>query len=324
MLLKRSAGFFLTAALALAACAPGNSGANAGKDGSGRTGITVASLKVAAAVPVEVAQRKGLFAKEGLDVTLKYVEPAAAVPSVVGGQAQFSVLNAPAVLVARTNHVPVVGVSVLSTSNPDPADSPIRLLTTKDSAIKEAKDLEGKKIAVDTLYQLPDLTLRTALRTRGVDPSKIKFVEIPFAQMQQALTSGRVDAADMTEPFTTMSVKAKGFRTVLSNAEGQSRDWPQTITLASEKYAKANPSVVAAFQRAMDAAIGYTHDHPDEARAIVPKYTPVPAVIANTMKMPEWRADPPAKGWQYWAEVLRKEGVVNSDVDVSAAYLSAR
>ncbi|KAB1139638.1 ABC transporter substrate-binding protein [Streptomyces luteolifulvus] len=324
MLLNRSAGFFLTAALVLAACAPGSGGAKASKDDSGQAAITVASLKVAGTAPVELAQRKGFFAKEGLDVTVKYVEPAAAVPSVVGGQAQFSVLNVPAVLVARTNHVPVVGVSVISTSASDPADYPIRLLTTKDSRIKEVKDLKGKKVAVDTLYQLPDLTLRTALRARGMDPSDVKFVEIPFPQMEQALTSGRVDAADMTEPFATMSEKAKGLRTVLSNAEGQNEDWPQTITLASEQYAKANATVVAAFQRAMNAAVAYTHDHPDEARTVVTKYTPVPAAIANDMKIPNWRFDAPSKGWQKWAEVLQREGAVQDEVDVSAAYRSAR
>ncbi|MFE7445201.1 ABC transporter substrate-binding protein [Streptomyces chartreusis] len=321
MLLRRSAGLALTAAFVLAACAPGG-GAKASKDDPGRTAITVASLKVAATVPVEVAQRKGFFTKEGLDVTLKYVEPAAAVPSVAGGQAQFSVLNAPAVLVARTNKVPVVGVSVLSTANPDPAGSPIRLLTTKDSGIKEVKDLAGRKVAVDTLYQLPDLTLRTALRARGVDPSKVEFVEIPFAQMEQALTSGRVDAADMTEPFATMSEKEKDLRTVLSNGEGQDQDWPQTLTLASDQYAKSNPSVVTAFQRAMDAAVAYTRDHPDEARAVVPKYTPVPQAIADAMRMPGWKSDPPAKGWENWAEVLQKEGAVKDEIDVSAAYLA--
>lgn len=321
MLSKRSAGLILTAAFALTACS-GGGGAKASKDDSGQTAITVASLKVAATVPVEIAQRKGFFTKEGLDVTLKYVEPAAAVPSVAGGQAQFSVLNAPAVLVARTNKVPVVAVSVLSTANPDPAGSPIRLLTTEDSGIEGVRDLVGRKVAVDTLYQLPDLTLRTALRARGVDPSKIEFVEIPFAQMEQALAADRVDAADMTEPFATLAGKDKGLRTVLPNGAGQNQDWPQTVTLTSEQYAKANPSVVTAFQRAMDAAVAYTRDHPDEARAVVSTYTPIPEAIADAMRMPGWRSDPPAEGWKHWAEVLHKEGAVKDEIDISAAYLA--
>ncbi|MFC5219876.1 ABC transporter substrate-binding protein [Streptomyces coerulescens] len=322
MLLKRSAGFFLTTGLVLAACAPGTGvGEKAGKDSSGKTAVTVASLKVSATVPVEIAQRKGFFADEGLDVTLKYVEAAAAVPSVVGGEADFTILNAPAVLAARSNGVPVVGVSVLSTANEDPADSPLRLLAT---TLKDPEDLEGKKVAVDTLFQLPDLTLRTALRSKGVDPSEVEFVEIPFPQMKEALTSGQVVAADMTEPFATGAEQDKRLHTLISNAEGQTTDWPHTVSLGSEAFVKGNPEVVAAFQRAMDAAVAYTREHPDEARAIVPTYTAVPAELAKAINMPTWKSTVTQKGWQNWADVLREEGAVKGDVDVSGAYVQQK
>lgn len=317
---KRAAAFLLATALLTAACSPGKTDSGSG---SGPTSITVASLRVAASAPLALAQKKGFFKREGLNVSVKYVEPAAAVPSVLGGNAQFALLNAPAVLVARSNKVPIVSVSVLTVPNKDPGAYQLQLLAKRGGPIRTAKDLVGHKVAVDTLYQLPDLALRTALRSHHVDPAKVTFVEIPFPQMAQALKEGRVDAVNMTEPFATIAEKDGGLDTVLSDAEGESRIWPQSVLFSSEAYAKRDPAVVAAFQRAIKAAVVYAAAHPAEAHAIVPTYTSVPAPLAIAMRMPAWSATVPAKGWEYWAAVLRKEGVVKGDLNVSSAHRDA-
>lgn len=317
-MLKRSAGFLLAAALGLAACSSGDPDGSG--SGSGPTPVTVASLKVAGSAPVELAQQKGFFKKEGLDVKLKYVEPAAAVPSVLGDQVQFAMLNAPAVLVAQSNNVPVTAVAGLNVPNDDPADYPIHLLAAQDGPIRTPKDLVGRKIAVDTLFQLPDLSLRTALREAGVDPAKVEFVEMPFPQMAEALKAGRADAVNLTEPFITMAREDGGMREVLSDSYGQTPQWPHSVMLASSGYADKNPEIVADFRRAIEAAVRYAEAHPDEVREVIPLFTKVPADIAHKMKLPSFKSEFSRDGWQKWADVLRKEGAVKDDVDVSAAY----
>ena len=89
------------------------------------------------------------------------------------------------------------------------------MVVKQDSSIKSAKDLAGRTVAVNTLQNIGDTTVRESVRKAGGDPSKVKFVEMPFDQMPAALDGGRVDAAWMGEPRMTVA-KAQGARVVAS------------------------------------------------------------------------------------------------------------
>nr|WP_257018983.1 ABC transporter substrate-binding protein [Streptomyces sp. TLI_235] len=90
----------------------------------------------------------------------------------------------------------------------------------KDSAIKSAKDLVGKTVAVNTLQNVRDTTIRETVRKDRGDTSKIKFAEMPFDQMPAAMEGGQVDAAWMGEPALTIA-KGQGARVVASPFAGR-------------------------------------------------------------------------------------------------------
>ena len=78
------------------------------------------------------------------------------------------------------------------------------------------KDLAGKKIAVNTQKNIGDTTVRESVRKDGGDPSNIKFVEMPFANMPAALEKGDIDAAWVVEPSLAVA-KDMGARVVAWN-----------------------------------------------------------------------------------------------------------
>jgi len=57
-----------------------------------------------------------------------------------------------------------------------------------------AKDLAGKRIAVNTLKNIGDTTVRQSVRQAGGNPAHIRFEPMPFAAMPGAVQSGQVDA----------------------------------------------------------------------------------------------------------------------------------
>ena len=61
----------------------------------------------------------------------------------------------------------------------------------KDGPIKSGKDLEGKTIAVNTLKNICEVTIKASLEKEGVDVDKLKFTEVPFPDMLAALENGR-------------------------------------------------------------------------------------------------------------------------------------
>lgn len=311
------------AAFALTACAGGGSapGGDAGDEASGAllpVSIAVLDSNIAS-TPFQIGLQQGIFEEHGLDVTLVPGEAAALVPSVVSGASNFAFLNAPGVLIARSNDVPIVSVAATSAFAEDPASAPLQILVGGDSDITEPGDLEGRTVGVDALFQLPDMAARGALERAGVDVSKVKFTEVPFPQMLDSLDSGALDAAVAIEPFVSIGEGA-GKRILLSAAEGQTEPvLPQGVVMTSEKYADANGDTVEAMQASIEEIGQYANEHDDEVRALIPTFTKVPEALAGKIRLYGWVVPDDDEGWQAWADILAGFDLIEGDIDVSDA-----
>ena len=87
--------------------------------------------------------------------------------------------------------MPLKSVTTVSVAGEDPATFPIQVMVPTGSDIKSLADLAGKTVATASLFQLNDLALMESLNKAGVDASTVKFVEIPFPNMAEALSAGR-------------------------------------------------------------------------------------------------------------------------------------
>jgi NitT/TauT family transport system substrate-binding protein len=164
------------------------------------------------------------------------------------------------------------------------------VLVKKDSPVKSAKDLAGRSVAVNTLQNIGDTTVRESVREDGGDPAKVKFVEIAFDQMPAAVEGGRVDAAWMGEPAQTIA-KAQGARVVASPfAETDPRLTVATY-FTSTRFAQQNPAVVRKFTEAMARSLRYASDHPDEARQVLTTYTKISGDVLKRLTLPSWPTD---------------------------------
>lgn len=64
------------------------------------------------------------------------------------------------------------------------------VMATAASGITYAEDLEGTKVAVDTLDGMGGVTTREAVRKDGGDPDKVQLLELGFPDMPAALAAG--------------------------------------------------------------------------------------------------------------------------------------
>src|SRR4051794_5141711 len=214
----------LVTGAALAACGSGSStagspssGAGASAGGSaangaaGSTKVTVGVLPILDVAPLYLGVQKGIFAKHGLDVSIKPAQGGAAiVPAFLSDEMQFGFSNVVSLLTAREKGIPILSVAAGSSSTGN-ADQDINaVLVGKGSTLKSAKDLEGKKVAINALNNIGDVTIATAVKKAGGDPTKITFVEVPFPDMPAQLASGTVDAVWESEPFRTQIIDAGG------------------------------------------------------------------------------------------------------------------
>lgn len=252
------------------------------------TKVTVGVIPIIDVAPLYLGIKNGIFLKHGLEVTPQPAQGGAAiVPAVMTGQNQFGFSNVISLMIAREKGLKLVATNGGSTSTGDPKSDVNAVLVGKDSTLQSAKDLEGKKVAINSLHNIGDITISTAVKKAGGDPTKVQFVEMPFPDMPAALSSGKIDAAWESEPFRSQILGAGG-RILFDNLTETYPKLQIAVYFTSEKLKQENPKLVKDFTEALDEALTYAGAHPDEARAILATYTKIPAEAAAKVILPAW------------------------------------
>jgi NitT/TauT family transport system substrate-binding protein len=250
--------------------------------------LKVGVIPIVDVAPLYLGIEKGFFKQEGLTIEPVPAQGGAAiVPTVVAGDNQVGFSNVVSLILASSRGLPLETIAAGSEAVRDPAHSPAALMVAGNSSIRSAKDLEGKTIAVNTLNNIGDVTIKALLDQRGADVSKIKFIELAFSAMPVALKEGRVDAIWANEPFETVA-RNDGDRVLFHNYEEYDPKLSVAVYFTTRSFAAQHPDVVARFQRAMAKSASYAVAHPRDARAILPSYTRLEASVANTLFLPGW------------------------------------
>ncbi|MGA5795513.1 ABC transporter substrate-binding protein [Streptomyces cellulosae] len=313
------AGLVAVALLAVAATACGSSSSgSSGKSSDGVTTVKVGVIPIVDVAPIYLGEKKGFYKERGLDLTLETSRGGAAiVPGVVSGQFQFGFSNTTSLMVARSRNVPVRAVAngVASTGK---AGADFGGVVVKgDSAIRSPKDLAGKKVAVNTLKNIGDTSVRESVRKAGGDPKSVEFVELPFDQMPAALDAGQVDAAWVVEPSLSVA-KEQGARVVASNFVDVSPDLTIALYFTSEKLAQQDPELVKKFAEATRESLAYAAGHPDEVRDILATYTKIPEKTVQALTLPRWPEEPDRASLERLGELGRQDGLFDEASDLDA------
>ena len=271
----------------------GGSGGGGGDGGGAPEPVTlkVGVIPIADVAPLYLGIDKGFFEEEGLTIEPQLAEGGAAiVPSVVSGDYQIGFSNTTSLIIAGSKKLPIQIISqgVLAGTGPDDAWDGV--IVPKGSDVKELGDLEGKTVAVNTLNNVSQVVVNTALKEAGADYTKVKYVEVPFPDMNAALEAGRVDAAFQVEPGYSGGLAA-GSKNIANAYEAMAPNYTVATYFASKQYIGENRDEVDRFKRAMQKSLDYASAHDDEVRAIVGTYTEIPQEVLDKMNLPVWKAD---------------------------------
>lgn len=318
----KKTGFFALAAitaLVLTGCTNSgtteSAGDGAGEDTAALTPIKVGVMPIVDVAAIYVGKSEGFFEEEGLDLTLELAQGGAAiVPAVVSGEYQFGFSNVTSLLLGTANGVPLQAVSAANFSTGEVPDIGA-VVVPGDSDIESAADLAGKTVAVNTLNNIGDSTIRHLVEEDGGDPSGLKFVEMGFPDMPAAVDSKQVEAAWILEPHLTRALN-EGARVVSWNFAETNPELMISSYFTSKPYAAENPEVVEAFQRAMQKSLAFADENPDVTRAVLDDYTQIDAAIKEAMTLPRFKTDINVDSVQQLADLALKYGLVSEAVDI--------
>jgi NitT/TauT family transport system substrate-binding protein len=320
--LMRRALRWRAAALMLAlVCAAGAAGCGDDDDDGGGGGgepatLNVGVIPIADVAPLYLGMKKGFFEDEQLTIKPQLAEGGAAItPAVVSGDFQIGFSNTISLLIAASQNLPVEIISQGVLGGKTEEEAWADLLVLKDGPIKDPKDLEGKTIAVNTLKNICEVTIKASLEPEGVAVDKLKFTEVPFPDMNAALEAKRVDGACVVEPFVSQGT-AGAARGIDPFYVRTAPDLTVATYFTSKQYAEQNADVVDRFVTAINKSLTYAQSHPDEVRKVLLDYTEIPPEAVDAIKLPIWRPDLNEPTIEKLADLSVKYGLIEEQPDL--------
>lgn len=235
--------------------------------------ITVVTSPSDSGAEVYYAQSRGTFKQHGLDVEIISLSGGAAVAAAMAsGKYEIGQGNIATIAAAYEAGLPFVLVAPASLYNSRAATS--GLVVAKDSPVKSAADLEGKNVANLAVQDIGSVALERWLDEQGVNPATVHIVEMPQAQMAEALARGRVAAAIMIEPFLSAGL-AESTRLLARHYTAIAPRFMIAAYFARSDWVLAHRDAARAFAAAMNETARWANANHAASAQILAQYTGV-------------------------------------------------
>lgn len=288
----RAAALAAAVIMMLAGCAAAHSDAGlTALTKSGESNITVAAIPSADLAGLYIAQDEGLFARQGLHVTITTIASTKAViASQLNGQVDIGAGSYVGYVAAQAAGARFRILAEASTLRPHTRV----LLTTAGSRITTLAGLVGKKIAVNGTGSIGTLLISALLAENGIAPTKVRFVtdKQGFPDMAGQLQRGHWDAAFLAEPYASKAEEDYGQVELADLDQGATLNFPIAGYVATQAWARQHPQAAAAFVRAIEEGQALAEDNPSAARVSVGKSDQLPGEVTAVMALPDFPVGP--------------------------------
>jgi len=204
------------------------------------------------------------------------------------------------------------------------------ILTVKnDPQISKVEDLRGKTIAIPSRFSTHNILVNKLLNEHGIAVEKdVRLLEMSPPEMVNALSTGRIDAFLVAEPFGAQAELSKVGKVLV-----YSKDiWKNHICCAlnvQESLISAHPEAVEELVGNFVKAANFIESNPKESAQLSQKYLgQKPEVVQYVLETPKDRVSfnnliPTASEINETQDYLTQFGITSQKVDVQA-YLDDR
>jgi NitT/TauT family transport system substrate-binding protein len=276
--------------------------------------IRVASNAGDDVTPILYAQKTGMFAKAGLDVELDKMNSGAAVTAaVVGGSIDIGKSSLIPLINAHVHGVPLV---IVAPGELWLTAAPISgMVVKKDGSVTTARDLTGKTVAVVALGDLTYTGARAWIDQNGGNSKSIHYLELPSATVLAALTDGRIDGANVSNPMYAQIVSSGQVRVIGHPSDAIAKHFLVTAFFATSGYAAKNGESIAKFQQVLRAAATYTNVHHAETAPMTAAFYGLDPAVLNGMNRSTIGLTLDPRDIQPLIDAAAKYGVIEAPFD---------
>jgi NitT/TauT family transport system substrate-binding protein len=279
--------------------------------------------------PVFVAQDKGFFKDEGINVTILPGEGSTVTVKLVGnGDAEFGEAAADQTLLAYAKGLPVVSTAVVLQK------TPVAVIFPTASGIKKLTDLYGKTLGI-TMTSVAEKQWRYVEKYNHLDTSKIKEVSIGTG-IAQMIATKRVDAALAFFFNDGLKLVSQGIPMSWILMSDVGLPIYSDALIVNANTIQKDPGLVRRFTHAFVKGWTYSYAHQEEALNIFLKDNPTVDPKYSRLKFPQvmkltQSADTEKNGighstqeqWEAMQRALLDMGIMDHTVDVSKVFTNA-
>jgi len=214
-------------------------------------------------LPFKVAQVKGFYREEGLDVEVILIRGAVGMQALLGGSVDYTSASG-STIAAAVRGLPVKLVFIAS------AKPQFDLMAQPQ--IRSVQDLKGKVVGISSRGGSNDLLLQIILQKNGLTPNKDVTMIIVGAQEESAiaLRTGRIAAALLTPPRPFM-LEREGFKRIAYTGDYMPT-YPNGGIGVTDDRIKTNPSEVLAFVKGSLKGLQFSRQNRSELLKIMTAY----------------------------------------------------
>ena len=218
--------------------------------------LKVGVLPIGDLAPLYLGMDQGFFKEENLTIEPAVAEGGAAVvPAVMSGDYQIGFSNVDLVSWPAAQNLPLKPIAAGVSAAPTEEEAWDALLAPK-GGVTDLKQLEGKKVSVNTLKNLPRSRPQQRSRRPASTSRRCSSSRSRSRTCRAALEAKRVDAAFAVEPFVGASLAAGA--TKLAEPFEELAPEPHDRRVLHDREVRAeNADVVERFTRAMNKSLDF-------------------------------------------------------------------
>ncbi len=257
--------------------------ANSAQSSNMPASLKFGTIPVLQSLSVFVAQEKGFFKEQGINVEVVLFNSAMEKDvALTSGQivGYFGDLMTPMVLQGNK-----AGVKMIATNFNTTADQRMFAILAAPK-FKDKEIGETAKTGIGTgSNTISDYLIIRLLQREKISADAINLIDVKSIPIRlQMLLSGQIAAALMPEPLATLA-ETKGAKVLMDD---KGKKLSATVLAFNEKFLKEYPQAVKAFNRAVNRAADYINRNPDEVRVIMNKECKVPEPLQGSFPIPKF------------------------------------
>lgn len=243
--------------------------------------VKIGVLPIEDNLPFYVAEKDGLYAKEGVQVELvSFASAMERDTALQAGQIDGEVADLVAVALLKKIGTDVKIASIGLGANPK--EGRFAILASPKSSIKDLAGLKGATLGISE-NSIIDYVSDQMLLDKGVPLSDVRKMSIPKMPVRlDMLLSDQINAACLPDPLASLA-QVKGAHLILDDTY---RNISQTVFLFRTKSIQENPEGIKAVVRVYGSAGQALSKNPDQYRSLFLEKAQIPSDLKESYKTP--------------------------------------